>query len=520
MDKRSPLFLISAIAAISGWLAFWLVKTRYALLDDALIHLHYADLLHRYHFITYDGIHHSFGTSSLLYVSLLAFLRGFTASPLLPKAVSDLSYLIMIVVVVTLIVKLKGHLLSQVFVAQMLLCLISPMGIRWLTDGMETSLTNLLIICLALVTKAEEEHRSQSVVRYVLLAVFGATLVYLRIELAMIIALCSLAIALMKFSGEKSLAASLIEASPLSVGAVFALLSIRVTLGHFLPDTAVAKSGHLSLEPIFATVKVLGGALLLGLGTALCWAVSTFLTLRRVRQREQLRIVRICAVLLENAAIVIILALSCLRGQSIQGARYVIWPLFFGIVANAVQLAREDAGQTEVAGLDAMEKGFAVAFCLIFLCALPLDWRWATIAMRGRTQTFLRMRAAHFDRLFDGKNIIASDVGFITYFSNGKTCDMAGLVDGRKMAAMTTQERVAYCAQQSPAMLFVTSGQAHAIGEYIDLNNWDVCGIYDFTNVHSNDRHYLIVPADDAASVCSQLGSSPRPVADAVPKVG
>jgi hypothetical protein len=54
------------------WLGSWIYFTRYAMLDDALIHLRYAAFLRQLHFITYDGVHASYGTSSLLYVSLLA----------------------------------------------------------------------------------------------------------------------------------------------------------------------------------------------------------------------------------------------------------------------------------------------------------------------------------------------------------------------------------------------------------------------------------------------------------------
>jgi hypothetical protein len=148
MDRRFSLFFPAAFIAVLGWLGYWLTKTRYALLDDALIHLHYADLLHRDHYITFDGIHHSFGTSSLLYVGLLAFLRGFFTGPLLPKAVSDLSYLALVFTVFWLIFRMRQKPVSQLLLAEMLVCLLSPTGIRWLTGGMETSLTNLFVVAL------------------------------------------------------------------------------------------------------------------------------------------------------------------------------------------------------------------------------------------------------------------------------------------------------------------------------------------------------------------------------------
>ena len=515
MNKRFSLIRSLLFVALPLWLSYWLIKTRAALLDDALIHLHYADLLHRLHFITFDGICPSFGTSSLLYVSLLALLRGFISTPLLPKIVSDLSYLALIGFVVTLLMRHTRHPLSQLLLGELLLCLITPMGIRWLTDGMETSLTNLLIVTLAVITKKEQETYTPSVIRYVLLVIFGSALVYLRIELALIIALSCLSILVIKHSAGKSGAAALIEASPLSVGAVLALLSIRIALGNFLPDTALAKSGHWSLTPAIVVAQVLASSVLLGCGLASCWALSVLATVRRVRQSPQQRTARTLAVILENIAIFLVVALSCLRGQNIQGVRYVIWPLIFAIVANALQLARDESAASVKRSIDGVQQALARAFVVIFLCALPLDWRFAAAAMRGRTQTFLQMRAANLDQLFQDKTIIASDVGFITYFTNARTCDLAGLVNGRTMATMKLEERAAYCAQQSPSMLFLTAGQIHLAEHYMNLRDWSICGIYDFTNVHSNDRHYLIVPAIDAAAVCHRLNFAPKQLSNA-----
>mgnify|MGYP003623119407 CR=1 FL=1 len=144
-----------SVTAIAAWLSYWLFITRYSLLDDALIHLHYADFLFTTHSITYDGIHKSFGTSSLLYVSLLALLRSVSSSALLPKFVSDVSYLALIGLTVTLIFKL-AHPLARLLLAGMLVCLLSPMGIRWLTDGMETSLTVLLTVVFAIIVRKQQ----------------------------------------------------------------------------------------------------------------------------------------------------------------------------------------------------------------------------------------------------------------------------------------------------------------------------------------------------------------------------
>src|ERR1700691_5660367 len=71
------------------WLLAWLFVSWAAVQDDAFIHLRYAANLFRYHMISYDGVHPDYGTSSLLYVWLLAALREFFRSPILPRAVSS-----------------------------------------------------------------------------------------------------------------------------------------------------------------------------------------------------------------------------------------------------------------------------------------------------------------------------------------------------------------------------------------------------------------------------------------------
>jgi hypothetical protein len=157
------------VAAVVVWLSYWLYATRLAMLDDALIHLRYASNLRNVHFITYDGVNPTFGTSSLLYVAILAFLRGFTASPLLPKILSDVAYVCLIGFVLVLIYRLGASLPARIVCVGLLASLISPMGLRWLTDGMETSLVVLAVGLLALLAHREMQRKSTRPKSYVLL---------------------------------------------------------------------------------------------------------------------------------------------------------------------------------------------------------------------------------------------------------------------------------------------------------------------------------------------------------------
>jgi hypothetical protein len=84
-----------AVPLMATWLVICIVFSWASILDDALIHLRYADNLLRTHQITYDGVHPNYGVSSLLYVSLLAVLRGFITSPNLPRGVSSTVHLLL-----------------------------------------------------------------------------------------------------------------------------------------------------------------------------------------------------------------------------------------------------------------------------------------------------------------------------------------------------------------------------------------------------------------------------------------
>lgn len=273
----------------------------------------------------------------------------------------DFSYLALLFTVFWLIFRMRQKPVSQLLLAEMLVCLLSPMGIRWLTDGMETSLTNLFVVALALVVKSEQISTVQRWSRHLLLVIFGAAIVYLRIELALIIALACASIAISKLERTGPVSA-VAEASPLALGGLLALLSIRASLGHFLPDTALAKSGHASLSPLFATMQVFGSAVLLGFGCVLAWASSWILSLRRILSYSHHRATSLLISVLENCPLFIIVALSCLRGQRIQGVRYVIWPLIFGIIANAVQIAREDLEYPVRFRLETVTKWMTIAF--------------------------------------------------------------------------------------------------------------------------------------------------------------
>lgn len=442
-----------------AWAAALTVAARHAMLDDALIHLRYASVLHDKHFISYDGIHPSYGTSSLLYVAVLALLRALTISPLLPKVVSVIAYAVL------LSIAFRLSRANRLAVA-LTIVLVSPMAVRWLTDGMETSLVCVFSLALPILL-----HRRA---HPVLLAVIAAAICVLRVELGLLV---GIGVLLMLALGER------VRAASLCVGAALGYALVTVLMGHLLPDTAVAKTGLSHLAVFYEAAFETAASLSFGCGAALLWILSAIAAWRAGRRQT----------LIANLPFPVLILLAAARGQQIQGIRYLIWPLLFSTTWN---LLAASAGwpvlgpRLKYAAIAAV----AVAWAFELPIALRID--------RGRSQTFTEMRSSHLDRL-RGEGA-AADVGFIGYFSQAPICDAKGLVNGRAAAAMTGDERVRACIASHPAFLFATGEQLAALSSFSQFHrpDWLECGSVTFQNVGGQDRHWLLVRKTDYPAGC------------------
>ena len=510
------------VAGVAVWLSCWLYATRLAMLDDALIHLRYASNLRNLHFITYDGVTPTFGTSSLLYVGILALLRSFTTSPLLPKMVSDVAYVCLIGLVLVLIHRLRASQFARMACLGLLACLLSPMGVRWLTDGMETSLVVLAACLLALLAHHQMQRNSTPTVLYVPLVFFGACLALLRIELASLVALASLAIATPRLAAApdwKSRVKALLTSSHLSVGVLVVMATLHHVYGSLLPDTAIAKATSISMFVEATTVaRTVASSFLLGMGSALLWVATAFFLLRAYLlggARASTLIAWACA----NAPFPLIVSLAAARGQGIDGVRYFIWCFVFSTVWNVLAL---DLNAQERQAPDAQDSSWlrimVPVYVAFLVCIGPPDWYYGHRTMQGRGSTYAAMRNAGLGTL-KGRNLVAGDIGFIGYFSQANVCDLSGLVNGRAFARTDSVRRVDVCASRNPTVLFVRQDEARDLSKRMDLREWVVCQRFDFQNVHSLDRHYLVLPPRDAAQKCPSMGGPLGLLANIVPGV-
>jgi hypothetical protein len=508
------------VLLMAAWLVACIVFTWASILDDALIHLRYADNLLRTHHITYDGIHPNYGASSLLYVSLLALLSSFITSPNLPRGVSSVIHLLLFFGMAVLLARSIPRQSSRVRLLglMLLLLLIVPSAIRWLDDGMETGLVLCFtsLICWLTFRESQRTSTATSAQTYAGLVVLGFFTVMLRTELAL---LCAIAFAIVAFkrasadTQPKSLRTrckAALTSSHLLVGNLLAMALIVFKMHALLPDTAVAKAhGDDSLyKTLVAAAHAIGGGLSFGVGMLLLWLLTLFFLLHIRRLSLPL--------LFANAPFPLTLCLAGLRGQEIQGIRYLVWTLLFSILWNIFELAAADVPSSSRIEQDALRRILTYALLALILIAQPVEFRLVYPVLHDSAKLMATIPHRHLDVL-QGKLGVASDVGIIGYFTKANICDPDGLIDGREFARLTPHQRNLACAAQKPDFLYLDLNELGTFNVVMPFANWQVCGEYELSGLRFKDTHYLIVPPSTAAQICREtLFPHPYPASQVI----
>jgi hypothetical protein len=490
---------------LAFWLISWIVLSWAAIQDDALIHLRYADNLFRLHMVSYDGIHRSYGASSLLYVSLLAVLRSFTLSPNLPRLVSSAVHILLVTGLAFTLDRLipRESARARFFSLTLLFVLVTPSAVRWLDDGMETGLILCFVTAICAVSFLQAKRETTTALQYIAFAVLALFAILLRTELLL---LCFIASAIIMWSRRfprsgdvafRQKIRSVSGSSHLLVGSFVALATILLTMGSLLPDTALAKSDGIAnwLGVLSGSVHVLAGAMTFGIGLLVLWLATLLLVI--------LANCLSVPVAFANAVFPILIVLACLRGQQIQGARYLVWTFYFSVIWNILELSRcplqTPKSQRNVLG---------IALLTIFLVALPFEIRTMHHVLTARARTLEKFEGEHLEEL-RGKRGIAMDIGYIGYFSKADICDLAGLVNGREQATRKPVQRAEFCVANRPEFIFLSESQLGSFQQFMDTKDWQVCSHYDFINVSSPDTHYLLVPpGPTAAQTCKSASNS------------
>ncbi|HEV7518629.1 MAG TPA: hypothetical protein VGR07_20225, partial [Thermoanaerobaculia bacterium] len=298
---------LAGLAILSAWVGAWIWLGRYALLDDALIHLRFAHLLLRTGFLSFDGVTPSYGSSSPLFVGLLAVLAALDRGPLLSKLVSVVFYLLLLAITCVRAARSARH---RPLWLLLVITLGSPMALRWLTDGMETSLTAALAAILALVALERNPGRSNPL----WLLGFGAVLALTRVELCLGIFFAVLGAA--PLLAGRHLARHLARRHlPLALGGLASLALLVALFGHVLPDTALAKQAAPSTyaEAAMQVGRSTAASLTLGFGLALLWLATLLWGLLESDARGR------SALALGNLLLPSTIAIIAWRGQILHG---------------------------------------------------------------------------------------------------------------------------------------------------------------------------------------------------------
>ncbi len=488
------------------WLAAWIVLSWAAIQDDALIHLRYAENLRRFHAITYDGVHPNFGTSSLLYVGLLALVSSVIRSPELPRLISSLVHVSLLCGLAWVFAKKIPRASRGASLLSLLLLalLVSPSSVRWLDDGMETGLALCGSAGVAVLAFAESRRSTITAGRFAGLTLLGYLLTMLRTELSMLAGLASLAIVAgqIQRSGDRTVRGvfgAVRRSSHLVLGCLLACATILLTMGVLLPDTALAKAEGIGAwhRVVVATEVVLVSSFAVGAGMVLFW----LLTLVIVVLRRRLNV----ATAVANTTFPVLIGLSMLRGQDIQGVRYLLWALLFPAVWNVLLLGSVDEGAETNNGF---QLGLVYLFVVCLLVELPFEGRLMYHVLRTRAGTMREFEAQHLEEL-SGLHGVSMDIGYIGYFTHARLCDMSGLVNGRAVAQMSSRDRVRRCAAERPEFAFGNLDQLGALTEELAMSGWQVCSAYDFGNLRKPDTHFLVAPPETAERVCGASGVSP-----------
>ena len=476
---------VRRLIAIAGlWTAAWILLTWGGLLDDALIHLRVAEMSRAAGFLTFDGSTPGFVSSSPAFVVLLIAAGAVITSPWLPQAIAAVWYAGCLAFAA--LRSLRGP--APRAHAVLLLVLVVPMGVRWMTNGMETSLAAFLALVLG--ARIATIRRPVNAATIASLAALSMAALLVRSELVAVTG-CAMAVCLIAYGTRDGIAA----AAALAAGTATSILTTYWMLGAVVPDAALAKATGLDsgLHGIAFTHLAAGT---FGAGLAGLWLFATAAATARCRSARER-----AAVLFASLPVIVAFAAVVIRGQALQGVRYFVPFYLFTIGFGLAWLQTRDV---EIIS----RRGLAIAAAALLAGAL-VEAGFVLRTQRTSADVLRRMAAQPLDRLA-GVTGIAWDVGFIGYFTRAEICDVNGLVNGRERATASVSSRLAACAARNPRFAFLTAEEMPALEAAIDVRGWVSCDSYTVQMIGGRRTHRLLVAPDLAPAVCPHAASAAR----------
>lgn len=472
----SRLWLCLLLFVLSN--AYWALHC----LDDAFIHLRYAELLVSTGKIQFNVGQPGYGTSSPMFLYMLAALLKLGLTSIwLPKVLSVLFYALLIHQVWTLGQHTKGWVSDAIWI--ILLLLVMPMSSRWLSNGMETSLVAWLAVYAGcLLVKGVPDLRTA------LCWSFAWSVACITRPEFLALALLAGACSLLTMRGTERLRA--VGSLALAMG--LALLQYLWVFGHVSPDTAIAKSAGFSaihgftsmLGVLMTTIGTFASSTTLGvaMGLMLVWTVWCLMTQRPLSVRLALSLAAFFGLMFMIAA----------RGQAIQGVRYFVFIVFFMLPLVAQETRVTPKKENKSNGI-ATPKAWAVVAVLMLVSDALLCWP----VMKGRSETTVKFIHQDLSAARD-LNCVGYDIGYVSYFTGCRMHDMAGLVNGRSVALLSAEDRISRLKTTQFEYVFANDGQLKNLESagVLHRDQYAEVGSFDFPNVGAwwngqKDTHIL-----------------------------
>lgn len=493
---------------VVGYISFVFSSILYRnyFLDDAFIHLAYARNFIKFGYLTGDGASASFMSSpGYLFLSLPA-VYVFHSVYFLKIAGFLIQGAILLYLNLKIIRAAKSDLPRYLLIF-MAFC--SPLAVRWLQDGMDTSIFAWMIVLISSFVDANSKN-SGGAIRYAAFVIFGVLATLIRIEALYVIMIVSAYLFIRSINTSSkaidiaSLSENVLRNAHLAIGGCIVIVVYYCWFGAITPDTAIAKQSERSIDTLYRIIHMTGASLSFGCLLCLSSVITSFDIIKSVTIKKVLNLIeKIIVLAAAPACLLIIIAM----GMRVESIRHIEWVYIFGALLTTNYLAMS----TKCVEGPGSERNIYKIYRITQIIVL-LSWTCIEIPISYRLGRSADVWIANYKDLdwspLIGKNGMAFDVGLPWYYSRGLICDLHGLIGGRNFARLKEPERWERCYKSDPSFAILIASQYAAGAKVLGakyLADWYICATFGAAQINSTQAdigHILFVSPKVGPKMC------------------